>query len=208
MSRNPAWSETGGLALVTGTSHLENVIDRGVLLVAEPCQRFNFIQVDQAVTEDCIVDMDAEHLAENSAVDAILECAGQLNFLEKLTFKVNRCLGHTRWLDQRRGLGGQTGQFEFADAVIQWRGGRIHRILKGQRHHVDHELATCLDVVQRVFLAAVLVIAGEGDHHDRWIAGQGVEKTEGCQVDRTIGVNRRHPGDRSRHDAALEWVVG
>jgi catechol 2,3-dioxygenase-like lactoylglutathione lyase family enzyme len=187
--------------------HYKYIIDRRVLLVSQPRQWFNPVDVNQTVDEHFVPDMSAENLADNGRIDAVRERTGQVNFLVKLAFQVDRRLTHPRRPDQRRILGMQACQLHFIDLVPDRRGAGIHRILQRQWHHVDDELPAGFYIVQGILFTTVLVIPGKRNHYHRRIACQTVKKAEWRQVDCTVGMNRTHPGNRPGDDATLERVV-
>lgn len=74
--RSTIAADNWGCRSAAWTCHLEDVVDRGVLLIAEPRQRFDEIEIDQSVFQYFVTNVHSEHLADDGAVDAVVERAG------------------------------------------------------------------------------------------------------------------------------------
>src|SRR5882724_3669772 len=115
-------------------------------------------------------------------------------------------VGKPRHRDLCRGRQFQAEIAGLADLGRKVAAGIMHRMRQRLVCYVDHELLMMLDVDQRVLDAAVGP-PDDGEHAERRILAEHVEKAEGRGVDHAGGSNRRYPGDRPRQDESCQQLV-
>src|SRR5690606_1353447 len=86
------------------TEHLENTLDVAVIHIAEPGEGAEFLHIDPPVLDDRIIDMDADHLADDHRIDDLGVRRGQHDGVEMDAFEMRKAFFYARRLDQLRGL--------------------------------------------------------------------------------------------------------
>ena len=119
---------------------------------------------------------------------------------------MGRTLGDSRWFDFGRCRLRQSGVNELIHIPWRGHGGSIHCFAQGPCSQVDDEFAGLLDIANAVLQAAGAVVAGGGEHHLRWIVGDGVEEGVRRQVVDAGRTARRYPADGSRHDKGVKGI--
>lgn len=100
----------------------------------------------------------------------------------------------------------KVGEREFAFFAGDFFGGEIDLLSQFGDGGVDDELASGLDVFERVFLGSIAT-QGWRKYDDRRIGAEGIEEAEWREVDHAAGGTRRDPGDRPGRDEADEQVI-
>ena len=183
--------------------HGEDVVDRGVVHVAETGDRPDARHVDVAVDNHGIVDVDVDHLADDEGIDRLLPVrADELDGAVVDAFERDRRAFDPRRLHHPGRHHPEPGEVGLADVLGMIAAGDVHLAAQLPGREIEHELARGLRVALRV-------LAGAAGEHDEGRPGRNdVEEAVGRQIDDASRADGRDPADRPRHDQASPGIMG
>lgn len=164
-----------------------------------------FGDVDHAIGEDVVADIDAGDLAEGHEIGRTWQ------LLNADEFALQGCGGQcdAGWLDCLALGNGKLGFLEFVGAFGEMHRACVHAVCQSLRDDIDHEFAGVTDVAEAVFgLVDTDFGLGGGEHDHRRGVSDAIEEGVGREVDLAVVVDRGDPADGARSNEGVEWVVG
>src|SRR6266436_1042884 len=184
--------------------HVETIPDATIRGAAHARDGVELVGIDEHVfVYDSVAHVEQNHFADHDG--AAPRLVADFDDMVNLAFHIDRRFEHARGLDDVTRHGRESGHIEFVDVGRIVARGEVHLLRDLLADDVGHEFPGGLHVEQRV-LGRSAVHGAEHDHGR--LATNGVEETEGRQIDHAGGGNRRDEADGARNDSSGEDLIG
>jgi len=188
--------------------HRENVVDDGVVHVAEAGDRPDRLKIDLSVLDDIIPDMNPDNLTDNDIVFRVGLAGRDGDGGQMPAFETCGSIGYA-WHFDLVAIGRfQAGEFKLTFAM--WAVGRclVHRVALIPSDKIEDKLTGRVDIRQRVLCSAVLVASVRAEHDTGRIVTNGIEVTERGDIVPAFGIHSADPADGPGHDKGFEGGMG
>ncbi len=202
-----AFESGGDAGVFAGRGHGEDGFDKSIVVIAEAGERPQAGDIDFAVADGGVVDMDGDDPAEHDVDAAHGAVSWQAGGLQVFAFEMDGGVFDAFGRDELRGDFRQARAFEFIDAQRQFFRGDIDGLAQRVGGHVPDEFPARLGVDDAVLAPAGGILIG-GKHDDGRIEPDILKLAIRRKIIGPIGADGGNPPNRPRHDAGFERVEG